>query len=216
MQYRASIEGTPSEDLSNCRTGDDPASAWAARKADVAAGLAKKEVESGHHVDTRQQELTEQRTANTSASTAPAPAASPSSGETPGSGSHAAAAAPAVIAAIPTASLPATKTAVPTARKASPRLQTQDQPSQGQRLAQPKLGVTGNLVPQEEKVGGGCLCFAPPPNSKKADGQRQTVATDAPMYVGPAPAGLSQNLKLSYSPFDYSGMHRSSSSEFHS
>ena len=50
------------------------------------------------------------------------------------------------------------------------------------------MGTTGNLVPQSDKVGTGCLCFAPP-GGKKAQGQSQAIATDAPMYVGPAATG---------------------------
>lgn len=51
-----------------------------------------------------------------------------------------------------------------------------------------KMGNTGSLVNQEEKVQPGCLCFSAP-GSKKGKKQKETIGTDAPIYAGPAATG---------------------------
>ena len=50
-----------------------------------------------------------------------------------------------------------------------------------------KMGNTGSLVSQDDKVQPGCLCFSAP-GSKKGK-KTGTIGTDAPIYAGPAVTG---------------------------
>lgn len=51
-----------------------------------------------------------------------------------------------------------------------------------------KQGNTGSLVPEEDKIGQGCLCFAPPGGKKKAKGQKDATGSTAATAEA-APAG---------------------------
>ena len=53
-----------------------------------------------------------------------------------------------------------------------------------------KMGNTGSLVSQEDKIQpGGCLCLSAP-GTKKGKKGANTIGTDAPIYTGPATTGI--------------------------
>ena len=92
----------------------------------------------------------------------------------------------------PQTNSPAAVTSAPAAAKKpapAPAAEALPASTASPRQGKTKLGNTGALVEQDDKIGQGCLCFAPPGGKKNKKGQRDTMATDAATYVGPGPAG---------------------------
>ena len=109
---------------------------------------------------------------------------------------------------------PAAEEARPAVEKAAPAVATTNAPVKTRPLTQTpapaktdapplaaatpggvkKMGNTGSLVAQEDKIHPGCLCFAPP-GSKKGKKQ-ETIGTDAPIYTGPAATGTDMATSL--------------------